>query len=192
MSIFSLYLKLGFNHIVEYQAFDHILFIISLVIPYSIANWRKILVLVTAFTIGHSITLALSVLNIILINTSLVELLISITILLTAISNLKADISIKLYKFRYITALFFGLIHGLGFSGYLKMLLGQNQNVVTPLFAFNIGIEIGQILIVLLLLFISEFLIRRFNIKKRVLVLSLSIISIIISSILIINNLKVL
>jgi len=192
MSEFYLYLKLGFNHIITYQAFDHILFITSLVAIYSFSEVKKVLVLVTAFTIGHSLTLALSVLDVINIDLSLVELLISITILITAIANLRKNKQIGgLYRFKYITAAIFGLIHGLGFSGYLKMLLGQNQGVLKPLFAFNIGIELGQILVVLIVLILREIVVVRLDLKNRVWVWGLSVVSILVASILIFSHIFV-
>jgi len=170
MSIFYVYLQLGYGHIIDYQAFDHILFIITLTAVYLLADWKKVLLLVTAFTIGHTATLALSTLNIVSINSALVEFLIPLTIFITAIANIfekKADFSNKLHNFKYLTALIFGLIHGLGFSNYLKSLLGMEQSLVKPLFAFNLGLEIGQIIIVLIILIVSTIAVNLIQIKKR-------------------------
>lgn len=147
MSLFELYLRLGFKHIVDVNGYDHIIFILVLCAGYSFTNFRKILILVTAFTIGHSITLALSTLKIISISSSLVEFLIPVTILITAISNLFYSNKGK-GQFIYIVTVFFGLVHGLGFSNYLKELIGKESSIITPLLAFNVGLELGQILIV--------------------------------------------
>lgn len=177
MSIFNLYFKLGIGHIIDYQAFDHILFIVTLTAVYLLSDWKKVLVLITSFTIGHTITLALSTLNIVSINSSLVEFLIPLTIFITAIGNMfeKSDsFSLQLHRSKYSIAMFFGLIHGLGFSNYLKVLLGQEHNIIKPLFAFNLGIEIGQVLIVLIVLVLTTLAIKILNIKKREWLLVLS------------------
>lgn len=147
MSLFELYLRLGFNHIIDINGYDHIVFILALCAGYNFMQFRKILILVTAFTLGHSITLALATLKLVIIRTDIIEFLIPITIIITALSNLfnKNNDS---RKFIYFVTLFFGLIHGLGFSNYLKELLGKESSIISPLLAFNIGLEFGQILIV--------------------------------------------
>jgi len=163
-------MQLGFGHIIDYQAFDHILFIVTLTAVYRFANWKKVLVLVTAFTIGHTTTLALATLNIVNVDASLIEFLIPLTIFITAIANIvnkKQDFSSRLHHFKYATAMFFGLIHGLGFSNYLKSLLGMEQSIVKPLFAFNLGLELGQILIVLIILSAASFSFRYLHVKMR-------------------------
>lgn len=147
MSLFELYLRLGFKHIIDISGYDHIIFILVLCAGYSFTQFRKILILITAFTIGHSITLALSTLKIISISSSLVEFLIPVTILITAISNLFYSNKGK-GQFVYLLTVFFGLIHGLGFSNYLKELIGKESNILTPLLAFNVGLEVGQIVVV--------------------------------------------
>ena len=170
MSLFNIYLQLGFGHIIDYQAFDHILFIITLTAVYLLADWKKVLILVTAFTIGHTATLALSTLNVLSIDASFVEFLIPLTIFITAIGNIlekRSDFSSRLHNFKYFTALIFGLIHGLGFSNYLKSLLGREQSLVKPLFAFDLGLEIGQIIIVLVILIASSIAVQLINIKQR-------------------------
>jgi hypothetical protein len=148
---------------------DHILFIAALCLRYQFADWKKVLILVTAFTIGHSITLALSVLDFITVSTNWVELLIPVTILLTAISNL----AVKKFTFQtrfpliYFLALFFGCIHGLGFSNYLKSLLGTTEQIVPRLLAFNLGLEAGQLAIVFILLIISLIAVYLFRFSRR-------------------------
>ena len=170
MSIFGIYMQLGFDHIIDYQAFDHILFIVTLTAVYRFANWKKVLILVTAFTIGHTTTLALATLNIVNVDASLIEFLIPLTIFITAMGNIvtkQQDFSSRLHRFKYLTAMFFGLIHGLGFSNYLKSLLGMEQSIVKPLFAFNLGLELGQILIVLIILSAASFSFRYLQVKMR-------------------------
>lgn len=146
MSLFELYLRLGFKHIVDIYGYDHIVFILALCAGYDIKQIKKVLILITAFTIGHSITLVLSTLNIILISARIIEFLIPVTIFITAVSNLLPLKNSK-GKLVYLIALFFGLIHGLGFSYYLKELLGRESSIIKPLFAFNIGLEFGQVII---------------------------------------------
>jgi hypothetical protein len=153
----GMYLHLGFRHIMDWEAWDHILFVLVLTIRYQWTDWKKLLVLITAFTIGHSITLALSTLNWINFPTALVEFLIPVTIVFTAVSNYW----VKTFDFRskypliYFLALFFGLIHGLGFSTFLKSMLGKEESILAPLFTFNVGLELGQLLIVSIILIIS-------------------------------------
>ena len=153
MSEFSAFLKLGFDHISDLQAYDHMLFIITLCAVYELKEWKKILILVTAFTIGHSLTLALSAMDILRVPSDLVELLIPVTILLTSLHNVwtrkqAGGFLSKKVSINYLLALFFGLIHGMGFANYFRSLFGEMGSIVKPLFAFNVGIELGQLLIV--------------------------------------------
>ena len=148
MSNFSVYLLLGLEHILNWAALDHLLFILSLTCVYVVTDYKKLLWLVTAFTLGHSITLALATLHIIQVNMAWVEFLIPCTILLSAISNL-----VKTKQgYKYGVVAIFGLIHGLGFSNYLQSLLGAESSIFTPLLAFNIGLEVGQIIVVSIIL----------------------------------------
>lgn len=177
MSIFGIYLLLGLEHIIDVTAYDHILFIITLCAVYQFSEWKKVLILVTAFTIGHSITLALASLNLISVNANLVEFLIPLTIFITAIANIlskKTEYSINLHRFKYLTAMIFGLIHGLGFSNYLRSLLGKEENIVKPLFAFNIGLEMGQLIIVTAILSLAAFVVGILKSSRREWVLILS------------------
>ena len=163
MTAFQAYLNLGFSHITDLQGYDHILFIVALCAIYQLSDWKKVLILVTAFTVGHSITLALATLQVVNFRSDIIEFLIPVTILITAIGNLfhkpkpsRIDGKGNSQRLRYIAALGFGLIHGLGFSNYLRSLLGKEESIVQPLFAFNIGLEAGQLLIVLILLVIGS------------------------------------
>ncbi len=155
MNTFELYFTLGLEHISDLNAFDHILFIIVLVCLYSWKDWKKILLLVTAFTVGHTLTLALATLNIVSISEPMIEFFIPLTIALTALYNIyKPIIPKSKFTINYGMALIFGLIHGLGFSNYLKSLLGQEVSIFQPLLAFNVGLEVGQIFIVVIFLFL--------------------------------------
>lgn len=167
MQDFWLYFQLGWQHILDWQGYDHILFVAVLCVTYVISDWKKVLILVTAFTIGHSITLALSVLKFIHINAPLIEFLIPVTILITAATNiLNKRPKRKGANFKYFLALFFGLIHGMGFSNYLKSLLGKSTNVVAELLAFNLGLEFGQVIIVTGIMMLSFLLISIVKIKR--------------------------
>lgn len=170
MSVFQMYLKIGIEHIADFKSYDHILFIIALCVVYPIKQWSKILILITAFTIGHSTTLVLATLKIIKVESQIIEFLIPATIFISAIGNLfqKSDnFSSNLHKFKYLLALFFGLIHGMGFSNYLSSLLGNETNIIYPLLAFNIGIELGQILIILAITALSLLTIELSGVKRR-------------------------
>lgn len=168
MNDLGIFLHVGFKHIISWGAWDHILFVLVLTLRYQLSDWEKLIILITAFTIGHSITLALSTLNWINFPSAIIELLIPITILLTGISNFwvkSFDFKSK-YSLIYFLALFFGLIHGLGFSNYLKSMLGMEQSILKPLFTFNIGLELGQLLIVGIILIISFIFVSIIKLKR--------------------------
>ncbi len=171
MEIFNLYFNLGISHILDFNGYDHILFLTALISVYLITQWRKIIVLVTAFTLGHATTLVLSTLNIIYVNPMLVEFLIPITIILTSISNIitktSSEINKKLYYLKYLISVIFGLIHGLGFSSYLKSMLSESDNMINPLLAFNLGIELGQFIVVSIILVISHIFISKLKVEQR-------------------------
>ena len=168
MEDFGFYLREGFYHITDWKGYDHILFIMALCLPYIAKDWKKVLVLVTAFTVGHSVTLALSVFDAILISSKWIEFLIPVTILLTSLGNLlQKKETANQPKLRYIAALLFGCIHGLGFSNYLKSMLGKSESIVTQLLAFNAGLEFGQLLIVVVVMLLAFLCIQVFNILRR-------------------------
>ena len=165
MSPFETYIRLGFEHIADFDGYDHMLFLLALVAVYSIRDWKPLLILVTAFTIGHSVTLALAALKIVVVDSALIELLIPVTILLTAMGNLfsgKGRLNIK-----YGLALGFGLIHGLGFSNYFRTLLGREADIVLPLLGFNLGLEIGQLIIVGFIMMVYALLSGLLSVKQR-------------------------
>lgn len=176
-SIFTTFLTLGFEHISDIKAYDHILFLVALCAIYRLAEWRKVLLLVTAFTIGHSITLALAALDMISFSTKIVEFLIPVTILITSLFNVikpatsKEDATVfnKGINLNYLFALFFGTIHGMGFSNFLRSLImpGEEDTLISQLFAFNIGVELGQIMIVGIILAMAFLALNIFKVKQR-------------------------
>ncbi len=159
--MFQVFFNLGLDHILDIQGYDHMLFLLALCIPFVLKDWKKVLVLATAFTIGHSITLGLSALDIVTFPSAWIEFLIPLTIVLTAIIDLIYQNNIK-SSYHYLLAMFFGFIHGMGFSNFFKssMMPGEESRLITQLLSFNIGIEIGQIIIVILLLIVFEGLYR--------------------------------
>nr|WP_240337206.1 HupE/UreJ family protein [Rufibacter sp. SYSU D00308] len=165
-------MQLGFHHIFNLQAYDHMVFVLAMCAVFSGSEWRRILALVTSFTLGHSVTLALSTLEMIRFNTALIEFLIPVTIVCTCLYNFTQLGNGKkkgsaLWSWNNLFAAAFGLIHGMGFSNYLKSLLGPGQNIVLELLAFNIGIELGQLLIVALVLLLNLLLTGFLSVKKR-------------------------
>lgn len=168
MQDFAFYFKLGWQHILSLDALDHLLFVLALSAIYLLRNWKQVLVLVTAFTIGHSLTLALSVYNIVKVNDSLVEFLIPCTIIATAVFNFfQKDFTPRSLRLNYFLALFFGLIHGLGFANTIRFMLAKDQSIGWSLFAFNIGLEVGQVLVVLCILLLSYLIVDKLNVKRN-------------------------
>lgn len=175
MQDFGFYFGPGWQHIISKDALDHQLFIAALAAIYLFRDWKQVLILVTAFTIGHSVTLALSVFDIIRVNSSLVEFLIPLTIVLTAVSNLfQKKFTPKSIRINYFLALFFGLIHGLGFANYIRFTLADDQSIGWALFGFNVGLEVGQIVVVTGILLLSHFLVSVLKINRRDWVIFLS------------------
>ncbi len=170
MDTFWLYFILGKEHILDIRGYDHILFVVALTTIYSVKDWKRVLVLVTAFTIGHSITLALATLHVINYSEKLIEFLIPLTIFVTAVLNLirkGAEHSTRKVQINYLLALFFGLIHGMGFSNYLRSLLGTDSTIFVQLLAFNVGLEVGQIIIVVSFMVLTFFFVDLFDVSKR-------------------------
>jgi hypothetical protein len=162
MSSFSSFLALGLHHILTLDAADHLLFLATLILAHDTRHWRSLVILITAFTIGHSLTLALATLELVPVNVRAVEALIPVTIIVTSVLNLwtwrqgrrandPPPIDAERLWPRYLMALVFGLIHGLGFSSVLRGLLGSEESLLLPLLAFNIGIELAQIVVLVLL-----------------------------------------
>jgi len=173
MQDFALYFELGWQHILDWRGYDHILFVAAMCATYVLADWRKVLGMVTAFTIGHSLTLALSVFNLVFISPQWIEFLIPLTILSTCLLNLYKPTN-QTGPATYLITLLFGFIHGLGFSAYLKSLLGKQDSIISQLFAFNIGLEAGQLLVVTLFLLLAQVALKSLHISRRNWVLFLS------------------
>lgn len=173
--MFGTYFRLGFEHIADIAGYDHILFVAALCAVYRIRDWRPLLILVTAFTIGHSITLALATLGHISVNQDLIEIAIPITILVTSMLNIRDHSDPEephrafdpTHRIKYILALGFGLIHGLGFSSFLRAVLGGEESIIAPLFAFNLGLELGQVMIAFTFLLISFVMVGVVGMKRR-------------------------
>tara|TARA_B110000208_G_scaffold175123_1_gene220402 strand:+ start:214 stop:792 length:579 start_codon:yes stop_codon:yes gene_type:complete len=183
MSDFWLYLKLGLTHVLDWQAYDHIVFLIVLVAAYNFSNWKRIFILVSLFTIGHTASLLLANYSVVTVSSKWIEFLIPVTILVAAVYNLftsgKINRSGKVGLF-YVITVFFGLIHGFGFATYYKMITGGND--ILPLFEFALGIEFAQLIIVAIVL-ISSFIFQsifRFNKRDWVLVVSSIVIGVVI------------
>lgn len=155
MQDFLFYLQLGWEHIISKDALDHQLFILALIAIFSFRDWKKVLILVTAFTVGHSLTLVLSALDVFRFPSDWVEFLIPCTIVFTALDNIIfSKNEKKLIQLNYYLALLFGLIHGMGFANSVRMMLANEQDITLPLFGFNVGLELGQIVVVAIALFI--------------------------------------
>lgn len=168
MQDFIFYLNLGWEHIISLDALDHQLFVLALIAVYSYTDWKKILVLVTAFTIGHSITLALSILDVFRVPSAWVEFLIPLTIVITSLDNiLMKNKKQTLMRANYYLALIFGLIHGMGFANTARVMIAKSQSIAVPLLGFNIGLELGQIIIVLGILILLFILLKIFKVNKK-------------------------
>jgi hypothetical protein len=171
MSDFWIYFTIGLKHVLSVFAYDHILFLLALTVPYDFKSWKKILILVSVFTLGHTLALFLSVFNILSIKPSFVEFLIPITILIAALYNIiiagkssKKENSIVIS----IITLFFGIIHGLGFSNYFNSILsGKPTDKLLPLFEFALGIEVAQIVVVIVSLLLAYVVQNLFKFSKR-------------------------
>lgn len=170
MADFWFYFNIGLDHVLDWRAYDHVLFLIVLTVPYAFKDWQRVLLMVTLFTVGHSLALVLSVYNVVRVNAGLVEFLIPVTIFIAALYNVfTAGKGAKKDKLGLllITALFFGLIHGLGFSNFFKELTAHLDNRMLPLLEFALGIEASQVLIVLIVLIISFIFQTIFRFSRR-------------------------
>ncbi len=171
------FLKEGLFHVLDWNAYDHVLFLIALAVVYDFKNWKSILWLISLFTIGHTITLVLAAYKVVSVSTEWIEFLIPVTILITALVNIfYAGNTAKQAKTNtnLFFALFFGLIHGLGFSGYFRMLVGNSSTKFISLLEFALGIEIAQIIIVIVILFLGFVFQKIFRFSKRDWVLIIS------------------
>ncbi|WP_405294985.1 HupE/UreJ family protein [Algibacter sp. Ld11] len=179
----------GVNHVLDINAYDHVLFLIVLTVPYLFKDWKRVLLLVTMFTLGHTLSLVMAAYGVVTVNGAVVEFLIPVTILIAALFNVftagkgaqKEKVGVL-----FLTTLFFGLIHGLGFAREFKMLLGSNDNKILLLLEFALGIELAQIIIVFIVLFLGYLVQTIFRFSKRdwVMVISSIVVGLVIPMIL--------
>ena len=178
MEEFWFYIKLGLNHVLDFGAYDHILFLSALAVPFTFKKWKHVVLLATIFTIAHCTSLALSVYDVLTVDIGLIEFLIPVTILLTALFNFtyvfKEAMQIGLLLHVLATA-FFGLIHGFGFSNYFKMLMAEEEDKITPLLGFATGIELSQVTIILTVLALAFFFLDVLKVKRAVFIAAASI-----------------
>jgi hypothetical protein len=171
MSDFWLYFNIGLHHVLDIHAYDHVMFLMALTVPYTFKDWKNIVLLVSLFTVGHTTALIMSVYGVLKVNSAYIEFLIPITILATAVYNLfnsgKKASNTGNVNFIAFTTLFFGLIHGLGFSNYFKIIIDKGDSKLLPLLEFALGIEGAQLIVVLTVLTLS-FVLQRFGkLNKR-------------------------
>ncbi len=177
MDSLTFFLKEGLFHVLDWNAYDHILFLVALAVVYDFKNWKKLIWLISLFTIGHTLSLILAAYKIVSVDTKWIEFLIPVTIIITAVVNiLYVKNTTKQVKTNtnLVFALFFGLIHGLGFSGYFKMLIGTSESKFLPLLEFALGVEIAQIIVVLIILILGFIFQTLFRFSKRDYILIIS------------------
>lgn len=185
------FLKDGLMHITDFEGYDHMLFLLALTAPFSFKEWKQVVLLATAFTLGHSVSLGLAASDAIRFSSDLIETLIPITIVLTALGNLipvGPNPSTQSVWLRYTAAIAFGLIHGMGFSSYFRMISGDGESFIRELFLFNLGVELGQIMIVLCILTIVAIARRVFSTHERAIALALSSVALLLASVLTIDK----
>ena len=186
MQNLGFYFDLGWHHIIAWDALDHLLFVLALSAIYLIGNWKQLLILVTAFTIGHSLTLALSVYDIVRVNSKWVEFLIPCTIVITALFNFfQQDYKPRSLRLNYFLALFFGLIHGLGFANAIRFIMMKDESMGWNLFGFNIGLEAGQVVVVTGILVLSFLVVNKAGFNRKWWVWSLSVVALVKASIMV-------
>ncbi|MGS0525609.1 HupE/UreJ family protein [Zobellia nedashkovskayae] len=184
MQEFFFYIQMGLEHVLDFSAYDHILFLAALAIPFSFKTWKKVVVLATVFTIAHCLSLALSAYGAVTVDVSLIEFLIPVTIMITAIFNfvyMRKTATTQNMQGHVLATLVFGLIHGFGFSNYFRMLMAEEDNKLVPLLGFATGIEISQVAIVLSVLSVSWALIAATKVKKALFVVITSILIILLT-----------
>ena len=183
MSDFWLYFKLGLQHVLDWQAYDHVLFLIVLCASYTFASWKRLLILITLFTVGHTTSLLLGNYDIVSVSGVWIEFLIPVTILVGAIYNIitarKGDVFEK-RGLLYLVTIFFGLIHGFGFSSFFKAV--NDESALLPLLEFALGIELAQIIVALIVLVVAHLTqsLIRFNKRDWILIISAVVIGMVI------------
>ncbi|GAA3778761.1 HupE/UreJ family protein [Corallibacter vietnamensis] len=179
----------GIYHVLDINAYDHVLFLIVLTVPYLFKDWKRVLLLVSTFTLGHTLSLILAAYNVVRVNGIIVEFLIPVTILVVALFNVftagkgaqKEKVGVL-----FFSTLFFGLVHGLGFAREFQILVGKSDNKILTLLEFALGIEIAQIIVVIVVLFLAYIMQTIFRFSKRdwVMVISSIVIGLVIPMIL--------
>ncbi len=166
MSDFSFYLELGLFHVLDWKAYDHLLFLVALSIPFSFRQFKTVFWLVTFFTLGHTVSLFISVYEIIRPPVNLIEILIPITIIVTGVSNIINSQKNKTnHKTGILISLFFGIIHGFGFGNYFNQISFPLESKVAPLVGFSFGVEFSQLIIVLIILIANFLAMKTFNVQ---------------------------
>lgn len=184
MSDFWFYIKLGFEHVLDLGAYDHILFLAALAIPYTFKSWKKVVILATIFTVTHCISLALSAYSLVRVDIALIEFLIPVTIALTALFNIYRIVKEEHTTGVYFTGLataFFGLVHGFGFSNYFNMLMAEEESKLAPLLGFATGIELSQVAIILAVLLVAYVIQEAIGLKKRHFILFTSVLIVLVT-----------
>lgn len=179
----------GINHVLDINAYDHVLFLIVLTVPYAFKDWKRVFLLVSMFTLGHTLSLVLSAYNVVTVKATMVEFLIPITILVVALFNVFTSgkgAQREKVGILFLSTLFFGLVHGLGFAREFKMLLGATDNKFILLLEFALGIELAQIIVVFLVLFLGYLVQTIFRFSKRdwIMVISAIVVGLVIPMIL--------
>lgn len=167
MQNLGFYFELGWHHIISTDALDHLLFVLVLSAVYLVGDWKKVLVLITAFTLGHSLTLILSIVDVIRVNSTVVEFLIPVTIIITAVFNLwQKEPDLRTLQRNYFLAFFFGLVHGLGFANAIRFMMERGDSIGMNLLGFNLGLEAGQIVVVTVILLLSFLLVNKAGLQR--------------------------
>jgi len=169
MDEFGFYIKMGFNHVLDPNAYDHVLFLLALALPFVLRQWKTVVILATIFTITHCLALGLSVYDWLTLPVEWVEFFIPVTILFTALFNCLIQVDVVQNQYLGIhggITAFFGVIHGFGFSNYFKILVAEESNKLMQLFGFALGIEVSQVLIILVALLLGTFLMQVLGIKR--------------------------
>ncbi len=184
MDNFIFFFREGLFHVLDWNAYDHILFLIALVVVYDFKDWKKVLWLITLFTLGHTLSLILAAYGVVKVNSDLIEFLIPLSIFITALVNIilsRGNSKNTKTNINLIFALFFGLIHGLGFSTYFRMLIGSQEDKLLPLLEFALGVEGAQIIVVFFILLFGFVFqnIFRFSKKEWILMISSIVIGVV-------------
>lgn len=184
MQDFWFYIQLGLVHVLDINAYDHILFLTALTLPFTFRNWRNVVFLATIFTIAHCLSLALSSYELVVVEVGVIEFLIPVTIIITALSNLlyvKSGTNNENIWLHALATAFFGLIHGFGFSNYFKMLMAEEDDKLSPLLGFAVGIEISQVVIILSVLVVSLLFTSLTKLKHTIFVVLFSVLIILLT-----------